>query len=111
MNATVAAWGKLLRVSLAPTAVGDVLAGSVLATGGLRAPGAVLTLVAASLCVYHGGMALNDWADRVEDAEFGRERAARPRRSWRSSPCATRRTAAASRAAARGPRGRTTRTR
>lgn len=74
MNATVAAWGKLLRISLSATAVGDVLAGCVLATGGLTDVSAVLRLVAASLCIYHGGMALNDWADRKEDAEFGRQR-------------------------------------
>jgi 4-hydroxybenzoate polyprenyltransferase len=30
--------------------------------------------MAASLCVYHGGMALNDWKDRGEDAAKGRAR-------------------------------------
>ncbi len=74
MNTTVAAWGKLLRISLSATAVGDILAGCVLATGDVSDVSAVLRLVAASLCIYHGGMALNDWADRGEDAEFGRER-------------------------------------
>ena len=68
-------WGRVLRLSLAPTAVADVLAGLVLGFGGaLPEAGVALLLVAASLCVYHGGMVLNDWADREIDAR------SRPRR-------------------------------
>ena len=62
------AWGRLARLSLAPSALADVAAG--LALGGAGAfPAARETLLAlaASACVYHGGMVLNDWADRDED--------------------------------------------
>jgi hypothetical protein len=72
------AWGRLLRVSLAPTALADVAAGTVLGAGAWPSgPGASgpFLLMLASACVYHGGMALNDWADRAEDA---RVRATRP---------------------------------
>jgi len=62
------AWGRLLRVSLAPSAIADVLAGLVLAQGELPGFGVSLALVCASLAVYHGGMVLNDWADRRRDA-------------------------------------------
>lgn len=70
------AWGRLLRLSLLPTAVADIAAGAVWAQGGFEfARPQPWLLVAASLCVYHGGMALNDWADRAADA---RARPARP---------------------------------
>jgi 4-hydroxybenzoate polyprenyltransferase len=69
------AWGRLLRVSLAPTAAADVAAGIVLANYGHWPAGADgALLIGASLCVYHAGMALNDWADRDFD------RRARPER-------------------------------
>jgi len=76
----LAAWGRLLRVSLAPTAVADVVAGLVIAGAALQPtalvpqPGTAGLLVLASLCVYHGGMALNDWADRRHDAEVRADR-------------------------------------
>src|SRR5512137_294118 len=60
------AWGRLLRLSLAPTAAADVAAGAVAGAGAWPGRG-VFVLMIASLCVYHGGMALNDWADRKED--------------------------------------------
>jgi 4-hydroxybenzoate polyprenyltransferase len=60
------AWGRLLRLSLAPTAAADVAAGAVAGAGAWPA-GSVFLLMLASLAVYHGGMALNDWADRGED--------------------------------------------
>ena len=67
------AWGRLLRLSLFPTAAADVACGLVLGNGG--APDAAgLGLIAASLCVYHGGMAWNDWADREEDARVRPDR-------------------------------------
>lgn len=68
-------WGRLLRLSLAPTAIADVLCGAVLSGASPRSAGSVAALVGASLCIYHGGMALNDWADRERDAQV---RAARP---------------------------------
>ena len=81
------AWLRLIRVALAPTIVWDVLAGLLLAAPALgAADGAAaagladpfqtrfLWPLAALLCAYHGGMALNDWADRGLDREAGRRR-------------------------------------
>lgn len=62
------ALGRLLRLSLAPSAAADIAAGIVLAAGTWPAGWRPFALMLASLCVYHGGMALNDWADRVADA-------------------------------------------
>ncbi|MBO8194581.1 UbiA family prenyltransferase [Streptomyces oryzae] len=77
------AWAQLLRVSALSTVPGDALVGAA-ATG--RAPGRGTALAAgASLCLYEAGMALNDWADREEDA---RERPERPLPSGRISPAA-----------------------
>lgn len=78
------AWGRLLRLSLAPSAAADIAAGLCLgAWGTLPARGEGALLIAASLCVYHGGMALNDWADREADA---RTRPDRPVPSGAVSP-------------------------
>jgi 4-hydroxybenzoate polyprenyltransferase len=69
VGSPLASWGRLARLSLFPSALADALAG--LALGGVGAfPDAriVLPTLAASACVYHGGMVLNDWADRAEDA-------------------------------------------
>lgn len=63
------AWGRLLRLSLAPSAAADALAGMTIGSWGafpLDARAALMPI--ASLCVFHGGMALNDWADREGDA-------------------------------------------
>ncbi|MFG3028553.1 SCO3242 family prenyltransferase [Streptomyces sp. NPDC048253] len=74
-------WAELLRVSALFTVPGDVLAGAA-ASG--RRPGAATALAAgASLCLYEAGMALNDWADRDEDAA---ERPHRPVPSGRIAP-------------------------
>lgn len=63
------ALGRLLRLSLMPSALADVAAGAVLARGGIDPARRELWLaLGASACVYHGGMALNDWADRRADA-------------------------------------------
>ncbi|HVS18198.1 MAG TPA: UbiA family prenyltransferase [Planctomycetota bacterium] len=69
------AWGRLLRLSLAPSAAADALAGMTLGAWGAFPldPRAAL-LPVASLCVFHGGMALNDWADREGDARTRPER-------------------------------------
>lgn len=61
------ALGRLLRLSLAPSALADVAAGAVLGAGAWPAGTGPWLALAGSACVYHGGMALNDWADRDED--------------------------------------------
>lgn len=65
----VVGFGQLLRIALFPSAIADVLVGLSLAhVGGVPLNPAVWLLVPASLGVYHGAMALNDWADRSADA-------------------------------------------
>ena len=75
--------GRLLRVSLAPSAPADVVAGVLLGAGAWPPGAAPFLLVLASSCVFHGGMALNDWADREEDA---RTRPDRPLPSGQLTP-------------------------
>ncbi|MFE4057099.1 UbiA family prenyltransferase, partial [Streptomyces sp. NPDC059096] len=75
------AWAELLRVSAVFTVVGDGLAGA--ASLGVRPGRATALAVGASLCLYEAGMALNDWADREEDAV---DRPHRPIPSGRISP-------------------------
>ncbi|MFD8693079.1 SCO3242 family prenyltransferase [Streptomyces sp. NPDC059651] len=78
---TAGAWAELLRVSALFTVPGDALAGAA-AVG--RRPGRSTALAAgASLCLYEAGMALNDWADRDEDAV---DRPHRPIPSGRITP-------------------------
>nr|WSW65385.1 UbiA family prenyltransferase [Streptomyces sp. NBC_00995] len=77
----IRAWAELLRISALFTVPGDALAGAA-AVG--RSPGRSTALaVGASLCLYEAGMALNDWADREEDAV---DRPHRPIPSGRISP-------------------------
>lgn len=77
------AWAELLRVSALFSVPGDALAGAA-ALG--RGPGRGTALaMGASLCLYEAGMALNDWADRDEDAV---DRPHRPIPSGRISPAA-----------------------
>ncbi|MFJ3146340.1 SCO3242 family prenyltransferase [Streptomyces halstedii] len=78
---TPRAWAELLRVSALFTVPGDALAGAA-ATGRNPGRGTVLA-VGASLCLYEAGMALNDWADRDEDAV---DRPHRPIPSGRIAP-------------------------
>ncbi|MFB6942489.1 SCO3242 family prenyltransferase [Streptomyces sp. NPDC056305] len=78
---TVRAWAELLRVSALFTVPGDALAGA--AATGLRPDRGTALAVGASLCLYEAGMALNDWADRDEDAV---DRPHRPIPSGRISP-------------------------
>lgn len=61
------ALGRLLRLSLAPSAAADAAVGVLL--GSLIWPSGVAPWLqmAGALCVFHGGMALNDWADRRHD--------------------------------------------
>ncbi|MFJ3816227.1 SCO3242 family prenyltransferase [Streptomyces sp. NPDC090056] len=75
------AWSELLRVSALPGVPGDALAGA--AASGARPGRGTAWAVGASLCLYEAGMALNDWADRYEDAA---ERPHRPLPSGRVSP-------------------------
>lgn len=78
---TVRAWAELLRVSALFTVPGDALAGA--AARGLRPDRGTALAVGASLCLYEAGMALNDWADRDEDAI---DRPHRPIPSGRIAP-------------------------
>ena len=72
----VVGFGQLLRIALFPSAIADVLVGISLAhLGGVPLDPEVWLLIPASLGIYHGAMALNDWADREVDA---RERPERP---------------------------------
>ncbi|RFU85833.1 prenyltransferase, partial [Streptomyces triticagri] len=76
-------WAELLRISAVFTVPGDALAGA--SAAGLRPNRGTLLGVGCSLCLYEAGMALNDWADRAEDAV---ERPERPLPSGRISPAA-----------------------
>jgi 4-hydroxybenzoate polyprenyltransferase len=71
---------ELVRAPAALSVPGDTVAGAA-ASGGLRwsTPG----LAASSVCLYWGGMAANDWADRELDAH---ERPGRPIPSGRVKP-------------------------
>ncbi|MGA5067555.1 SCO3242 family prenyltransferase [Streptomyces exfoliatus] len=75
------AWAELLRVSALLSVPGDALAGA--AAAGARPGRGTLHAIGASLCLYEAGMALNDWADRTEDAA---ERPHRPLPSGRITP-------------------------
>ncbi|MFJ9081964.1 SCO3242 family prenyltransferase [Streptomyces sp. NPDC102384] len=75
------AWVELLRLPALLTVPGDVLAGAA-ATGSRPTRGTFLA-VGASVSLYAAGMALNDWADRDEDA---RDRPHRPLPSGRIRP-------------------------
>ncbi|QDU84975.1 prenyltransferase [Planctomycetes bacterium Pla163] len=65
--------GRLVRLSLLPSALADALCGLAIGAGGWPGVGGVLALVA-SASLFHGGMALNDWADRDEDARVRPDR-------------------------------------
>ncbi|MEV7415182.1 SCO3242 family prenyltransferase [Streptomyces sp. NPDC089919] len=65
-GARAKAWAELLRVPAVFSVPGDALAGA--AAAGVRSGRGTGWAVAASLCLYEAGMALNDWADRDEDA-------------------------------------------
>jgi 4-hydroxybenzoate polyprenyltransferase len=71
------AWLQLFRLALAPTILWDVCAGAILASNGeidriplLRLLSTILVL----LLSFHGGMVLNDWADRGIDMQARRQR-------------------------------------
>ncbi|MFE5917573.1 SCO3242 family prenyltransferase [Streptomyces sp. NPDC056468] len=75
------AWAELLRLPALFTVPGDALSGAVAAGG--RPNSRTLLAIGSSLCLYEAGMALNDWADRAEDAA---ERPHRPLPSGRIRP-------------------------
>ncbi|MCF2127264.1 UbiA family prenyltransferase [Strepomyces sp. STD 3.1] len=77
------AWAELLRLPALFTVPGDALAGAAAAGG--RPGRRTLLAIGSSLCLYEAGMALNDWADRAEDAV---ERPHRPLPSGRIRPAA-----------------------
>ncbi|MEU0117654.1 SCO3242 family prenyltransferase [Streptomyces bobili] len=77
------AWAELLRLPALFTVPGDALAGAAAATA--RPDRRTVLAIASSLCLYEAGMALNDWADRAEDAA---ERPHRPLPSGRVRPAA-----------------------
>ncbi|MGW3493728.1 SCO3242 family prenyltransferase [Streptomyces sp. NPDC001020] len=77
------AWAELLRLPALFTVPGDALAGA--AAVAARPSSRTLLAIGASLCLYEAGMALNDWADRDEDAA---ERPHRPLPSGRIRPAA-----------------------
>nr|WP_254705721.1 UbiA family prenyltransferase [Streptomyces vilmorinianum] len=81
VGARLTAWAELFRVSALFTVPGDALAGA--AAAGLRPNRRTLLAIGSSLCLYEAGMALNDWADRAEDAV---DRPHRPIPSGRISP-------------------------
>ncbi|MEU1597375.1 SCO3242 family prenyltransferase [Streptomyces sp. NPDC005708] len=81
MNAR--AWAELLRLPALFTVPGDALAGA--AAVSARPGRRTLQAIGSSLCLYEAGMALNDWADRQEDAV---ERPHRPIPSGRVQPAA-----------------------
>ncbi len=78
-----AAWAELLRLPALFTVPGDALAGA--AAAAPHPNSRTLLAVCSSLCLYEAGMALNDWADRDEDAA---ERPHRPLPSGRVRPTA-----------------------
>ncbi|MFI8519706.1 SCO3242 family prenyltransferase [Streptomyces sp. NPDC085481] len=80
-RASAGAWAELLRVSALATVPGDALAGA--AALGSRPNRGTLLALGSSLCLYEAGMALNDWADRAQDAV---ERPHRPLPSGRVRP-------------------------
>lgn len=65
--------GRLVRLSLLPSALADAVCGLAIGAGGWPGAGGALALVA-SASLFHGGMALNDWADRDEDARVRPDR-------------------------------------
>jgi 1,4-dihydroxy-2-naphthoate octaprenyltransferase len=79
------AYAQLVRLPNLPSALADIMLG-VLVTGSLTVPGrwpAYLLLMLASVCLYCGGMAWNDFFDLEQDR---RERPERPIPSGRITP-------------------------
>lgn len=77
------AWAELLRLPALFTVPGDALTGATTVSAALGSR--TFLAIGSSLCLYEAGMALNDWADRAEDAV---ERPHRPLPSGRVRPSA-----------------------
>ena len=71
------AWVHLLRLALFPSILWDFVAGMVLAglASQLFVPERSVPPLLALIALYHGGMVLNDWADRKDDSIY---RSSRP---------------------------------
>ncbi|QDT17745.1 UbiA family prenyltransferase [Alienimonas californiensis] len=76
-------WLRLVRLPALFTAPADVLAGFAIMHGGWTPWQPLVALVGAGVCLYGGGMVLNDWFDRNRDAA---ERSDRPLPSGEVSP-------------------------
>ncbi|MFH5803374.1 UbiA family prenyltransferase [Alienimonas sp. DA493] len=61
-------WLRLVRLPALFTAPADVLAGYAILHGGWSPWPPLVALVGAGVCLYAGGMVLNDWFDRDRDA-------------------------------------------
>ncbi|MCP4251444.1 MAG: UbiA family prenyltransferase [bacterium] len=70
----LAVYLRSIRVANAPTAAADALAGCLFAGGGASLGGPLLLLCCASICIYSGGMALNDVCDAPRDTRRRPER-------------------------------------
>jgi 4-hydroxybenzoate polyprenyltransferase len=81
------AWLRLARAPAVFTALSNIVAAHLVATGGRVEWSSLLLLSLASCCLYVGGMMLNDWFDRDVDA---RERPERPIPSGVIAPGAAR---------------------
>ena len=68
------AYLQLVRAANTPTAVADILAGALLVGVGAEQLDRLAFLCGASVCLYSGGMALNDVADAHRDALLRPER-------------------------------------
>lgn len=78
------AWLQFLRIALAPSVIWDAIAGALIGYSLMQAHGdesavslelgALGATIGVLLCVFHGGMAWNDWRDQAIDREAGRKR-------------------------------------
>ncbi len=68
------AYLQLVRAANTPTAVADIFAGALLVGAGIDQLSRLALLCGASVCLYCGGMALNDVADAHRDALLRPER-------------------------------------
>ena len=68
------AWARLLRISAAPSAIANILAGYLVQNGTWEPGPPLVLLCGASLCLYLAGMVSNDLFDRHRDAELSPSR-------------------------------------
>lgn len=87
MNGKTRAYLDLVRVPNLFTAAADVLAGFLYSGGGLDRWTELVSLVAASVCLYAGGVALNDVCDVEHDGDERPERPIPSRRISRRAAC------------------------